>query len=30
VVVLTNLAEAKPEQIADGVAAIYWRRKQPR
>jgi CubicO group peptidase (beta-lactamase class C family) len=30
VVVLTNLAEAKPEQIADGVAAIYWRQKQPR
>lgn len=25
VVVLTNLAEAKPEQIADGVAAIYWK-----
>jgi CubicO group peptidase (beta-lactamase class C family) len=29
VVVLTNLAEAKPEQIADGVAAIYWRQKRP-
>jgi CubicO group peptidase (beta-lactamase class C family) len=28
VVVLTNLAEAKPEQIADGVAAIYWRQKR--
>jgi CubicO group peptidase (beta-lactamase class C family) len=30
VVVLTNLAEAKPEEIADGVAAIYFRRKQNR
>jgi CubicO group peptidase (beta-lactamase class C family) len=30
VVVLTNLAEAKPEQIADGVAAIYWKQKRTR
>jgi CubicO group peptidase (beta-lactamase class C family) len=29
VVVLTNLADAKPEHIADGVAAIYFRRKRP-
>jgi CubicO group peptidase (beta-lactamase class C family) len=29
VVVLTNLAEAKPEEIADGVAAIYFRQKRP-
>jgi CubicO group peptidase (beta-lactamase class C family) len=29
VVVLTNLAEAKPEAIADGVAAIYWKQKRP-
>jgi len=29
VVVLTNLADAKPEEIADGVAAIYWTQKRP-
>jgi CubicO group peptidase (beta-lactamase class C family) len=29
VVVLTNLAEAKPKEIADGVAAIYLRSARP-
>jgi CubicO group peptidase (beta-lactamase class C family) len=30
VVVLTNLAEAKPERIADGVASLYLSRHPPR
>jgi len=29
VVVLTNLAQARPEQIADGVAAIYLPKNPP-
>jgi hypothetical protein len=29
VVVLTNLADAKPRLIADGVAAIYLKKKPP-
>jgi hypothetical protein len=30
VVVLTNLADAHPKQIADGVAALYQRSERPR